>query len=179
MIADATLRRSRPARGLPHRSRCGGVVAPSRQFRRSMPAALGAQARRPPPQPRTSPTGANGIPTKSRWPSPPELHPPQVADPIVQRFAVQLQARRRAGASILHDVSAAGLPAATACSAAELLAANRPILQMVMGNDACNTEVDHSPCSARASLNRGANNAVAELARVVARRIRTRGCAAE
>ena len=33
-----------------HRGRCGGVVAPSRQFRRSMPAALCAEARRPPRQ---------------------------------------------------------------------------------------------------------------------------------
>jgi len=40
----------RPARGLPHRSRCGGVVAPSRQFRRSMPAALGAESIQPPQQ---------------------------------------------------------------------------------------------------------------------------------
>jgi hypothetical protein len=35
-----------------------------------------------------------------------------------ERFAVQLQARRRAGFSILHDVPAAGLAAATACSPA-------------------------------------------------------------
>jgi hypothetical protein len=32
-----------------------------------------------------------------------------------QRLAVQLQARRRVGASILHDIPAAGLSAATAC----------------------------------------------------------------
>ena len=50
MIVDAELRRSRPAHGLPHQNRCGGVVVPSRQFRRSMPAAFGAEARRPPHQ---------------------------------------------------------------------------------------------------------------------------------
>jgi len=48
----------------------------------------------------------------ARTPSPPP------AVPRVQRLAVQLQARRRVGLSILHDVAAAGLPAATACSTA-------------------------------------------------------------
>src|SRR5664279_2104790 len=37
-----------------------------------------------------------------------------------QRFAVQLQARRRVGVSILHDIPAAGLSAVTACWAALL-----------------------------------------------------------
>jgi hypothetical protein len=37
----------------------------------------------------------------------------------VQRLAVQLQARRRVGVSILHDIPAAGLTAATACSTAQ------------------------------------------------------------
>ena len=50
IIANSRPSCSRPTHGLPHRSRRGGVVAPSRQFRRSMPAALGAEARRPPPQ---------------------------------------------------------------------------------------------------------------------------------
>ena len=60
-------------------------------------------------RPRKSPAGDNQIATEGRWPSQPEPHPPQVAAPIVQRLAVQLQARRRVGVSILHDIPAAGL----------------------------------------------------------------------
>jgi hypothetical protein len=46
---------------------------------------------------------------ESWFPSPPEPHRPTQAVPLVQRLAVQLQARRRAGVSILHDIPAAGL----------------------------------------------------------------------
>jgi hypothetical protein len=49
-IPDARLRRPWPARGLPHRDCRGGAAAPSRQFRRSMPTAFGAEPIQPPPQ---------------------------------------------------------------------------------------------------------------------------------
>jgi hypothetical protein len=102
MIANSRPSCSWPPHSLPHRIRCRGVAAPSGQFRRSLPTTFGAEPVKPPPQPRKSQTGNNTIAPERRWSSPPELHPPQVAAPIVQRLAVQRCGRRQAGATILR-----------------------------------------------------------------------------
>ena len=109
MIANSRPSCSWPPHSLPHRIRCRRVAAPSGQFRRSLPTTFGAEPVKPPPQPRKSQTGNNTIAPERRWSSPPELHPPQVAAPLVQRLAVQLQARRRVGLSILHQCPCGGI----------------------------------------------------------------------
>ena len=63
----------------------------------------------PAQQPRRSPTGETRFATESQWSSPPELQTTQAAVPFVERLAVQLQARRRAGLSILHRCPCGGI----------------------------------------------------------------------
>ena len=46
-------------------------------------------------KPQRSPTGDDTIATEGRWSWPPELPPPQVAAPIVQRFAVHRRSPER------------------------------------------------------------------------------------
>jgi len=84
MIVDAKLRRSRPARVLPHQNRCGGVFAPSRQFRRSMPAAFGAEARRPPHQTAEIADGREHNCSRETMAFAARTPTPTVAAPIVQ-----------------------------------------------------------------------------------------------
>ena len=60
-------------------------------------------------KPQRSPTGDDTIATEGRWSWPPELPPPQVAAPIVQRFAVQRRARRTSGSLMLHQCPCGGI----------------------------------------------------------------------
>ncbi len=95
VIVNSRLRRSRPTDGLPHRSRRGGVVAPSRQFRRSMPAALGSEARRPPRQTAESAGGREHNCSRETRAFAARTPTPTVAAPIVQRLADNLRDRRK------------------------------------------------------------------------------------
>ena len=118
MIANSRPSCSRPTHSLPHRIRCRGVAAPSGQFRRSLPTTFGAEPVKPPPQPRKSQTGNNTIAPERRWPSPPELHPPQVAAPIVQRFAVHRRSPGRQVDNTLAPESPVRLCVLRRCSRA-------------------------------------------------------------
>jgi hypothetical protein len=107
---------------LRRRGRCGGEVVP---IAAATTEACPAAGRRQRPGRRTTRAGhhrATCLPRHERCPSADALRhqnsdPSKSAAEIVERLAVQQQGRRRAGASILEDFTAATLTAATACSA--------------------------------------------------------------
>ena len=95
MIANSRPSCSWPTRSLPHRNRCGGVVAPSWQFRRSLPTTFGAEPVEPPPQAAKISDGRRHNCSPETMAVAARNPTPTVAAPTVQRYGVHLRAAVR------------------------------------------------------------------------------------